>query len=217
MLYQTQSAFLSRCPLCGSVEVEPLSLFALSGSRELKLNCGCDFIRLVLSTRDFREFCIQLPCFICEEDHFFFFHRRELWGDGLHHLSCPETGIELGLVGPEAQVESAVSDYEDELGSIVEEIGFDSYFKNPQVSYKALNMLHKMAEDRLIFCQCGNMEIEVGMFPGKIELYCPVCGSITSVCTETESDFQSLREKDSIEMAESGYNIINARNLSTPN
>ncbi len=205
MLVSTQRKIALRCPLCGRLDFHEFSIFNFSGHTPLRVNCKCGFQKLIINTRDYQEFQLQLPCLICEEVHILKFKRHELMEQRLSVLRCTETGQDLGYIGVEASINRIIRQKQDDIGSIINNLGFEDYFTNPQVMFEILNQLHQIADENNLFCSCGNNQIEIDVFPEKLELHCPYCQSIHVIYAETIEDLYMVRKVKLIIMTEKGF------------
>jgi hypothetical protein len=160
---------------------------------------------MTLNTRNYRDFSLQLSCLICEEIHHLKYTRAELWEKSTLILRCTETGQELGYIGSEASIEKIIRQKQDDLDSIFNNFGFDDYFTNPQIMMEILNHLHQVAEENHLFCSCGNNQIEIDVFPEKLELHCPVCQSLHIIYAETFEDLHMVKKASSISLTEKGF------------
>ena len=210
MLVSTQRSLVLRCPLCGRLEYHSISFFDFSGRIPVKIKCKCGFNKLILNTRNFKEFFIQMSCLICEEVHIIKFTRRELWEKPVTVLRCMETGQELGYIGHEASLAKIIKQKQDDIESIMNNLGFDDYFANPQVMFEVLNHLHQIAEQNQMFCLCGNNQIEIDVFPEKLELHCPFCQSLHIIYAETIEDLGIVKQANSIALTEKGFTSFDA-------
>lgn len=205
MLVSTERKVALRCPLCGKLDFHLISLFDFSGYAPVRINCKCGFQKLVINTKDYQEFFLQLPCLICEEVHSLKFKRHELLEQQLSVLRCVETGQELGYIGVEASIDRIIKQKQDDMGSIINNLGFEDYFTNPQVMIEILNQLHQIADENNLFCSCGNNQIEIDVFPEKLELHCPFCQSIHVIYAETIEDLYIVKKVKLIVMTEKGF------------
>lgn len=210
MLISTQRCLALRCPLCGRLEFHRISLFDFAGHSPVRVKCKCGFNKLSINTRNFKEFFLQMPCLICEEVHITKFTRQELLEKATSVLRCTETGQELGYVGTESSLEKIIQQKQNDIGSIVNNFGFDDYFTNPQVMFEVLNHLHQIAEQNNLFCRCGNNQIEIDVFPEKLELHCPYCQSLHIIYAETIEDLRIVKEARSIALTEKGFTSFDA-------
>lgn len=205
MLVSTQRSLALRCPLCGRLEFHRISLFDFSGHSPLRVKCTCGFNKLIISTKNFKEFLVQMSCLICEEMHITSYSRHALWEKPALVLRCSETGQELGYIGTESSLEKIIKQKENDLESIVNNLGFDDYFTNPQVMFEVLNHLHRIAEEDKLFCLCGNDQIEIDVFPEKLELHCPFCQSLHIIYAETIEDLRIVKQANLISLTEKGF------------
>lgn len=205
MLVTTQRSVALRCSLCGRLEFNQLSLFGFSGHVPVRVSCKCGFTKLIINTRNYQEFFLQLPCLICEEVHIIRVTRQELWEKTTLVLRCTDTGQELGYIGSRVSIEKMVRQKQDDIESIINNLGFDDYFSNPQVMFEVLNHLHQIVEDNNLFCLCGNNHIEIDVFPEKLELHCPICQSLHIIYAETVEDLRVVKQANLIAMTEKGF------------
>lgn len=133
------------------------------------------------------------------------FNRHELWEKPLAILRCVATGQELGYIGTSDALEKKVHHRNHDLQNMINDVGFDDYFTNPSVMFEVLNHLHRIAEDNKLFCLCGNNQIEIDVFPEKLELRCPVCQSLHIVYAETREDLRLVKQANLIAMIEKGF------------
>lgn len=205
MIISTQKKLALRCPVCGKLDIKQLSLFDFSKRSPLHIVCKCGFNKLTITTKNYQDYYLQIPCLICEETHLLKFNRHELWEKPLAMLRCTETGQELGYIGTSAAVEKIISRRQHDIESIINNYGFDDYFSNPSVMFEVLNHLHQIAAENKLFCLCGNDNIEIDVFPEKLELHCPVCQSLHIVYAETMEDLHLVKQVNTIAMIEKGF------------
>ncbi|MBO8137809.1 MAG: hypothetical protein H0Z40_06710 [Desulfotomaculum sp.] len=209
MLISTSTVLAMRCPECGKLEFHKLSLFSFSGQRVLEIYCSCGAL-LLLARKKKNDYWIQLPCVICETKHQRQVSGKKMWSDELINLYCQETGIELGHLGPEKKVREAAHSCDYDIKALVEQFDTDDYFINCDVMYKAINYLNDIAEQKSLYCQCGNDNIEVDIFPDRLELHCKECDSVSIIYAETEEDLKVLEEIEYIELTRHGFEFLDS-------
>src|SRR5690606_21707347 len=138
-------------------------------------------------------------CVICEVKHQRQISGAKLWSQQLINLYCQETGIELGHIGSEEKVKEAVMSYDYDLETLIEQFEGDDYFNNSNIMYQVINRLHDIAEKNALYCQCGNDEIDLDIFPDRVELQCKQCDSVNIIYAETEEDLSVIKKVDYIE------------------
>lgn len=213
MLFTTERSLALRCPLCGNLEFHRISLFNFSGHTPVRINCKCGFTKLTVTSRNCKEFLLQLPCLICEEMHLIKCSYRDFWEKPTLILRCVETGHELGYLGSESTIEKIVHQKQGDLESIFNNFGFEDYFSNPHIMLEVLNHLHQLAEENMMFCQCGNDQIEIDVFPEKLELRCPYCQSLHIIYAETLEDLHIVKQAKSIALTEKGFTSFDSSKI----
>jgi ribosomal protein S27E len=213
LLVSTQRSFALRCPLCGRLEFHQLSLFAFAGFSPVNIVCQCGFVKLTVTTKNYKEFFLQIPCLFCDATHVLKFSFHELWEKPLCIIRCTETGQELGYIGEADAFDKLIRRKQNDIDSIINSFGFDDYFTNPQVMFEILNHLHQIAEDERLFCACGNNNIEIDVFPEKLELQCPNCQSLHIIYAETLEDLRVVKKVQTIVMTEKGFTSFESGKL----
>lgn len=216
MLVTTETSLALRCAQCGRLDVHPLSLFAFSGNHTVRLTCSCGAHKLTVGQRG-GQFYLQFPCFLCDHTHFLYFPRAAFWAPELKQIACPETGLDLGFFGANRPLEHAPwegesadeaprpSTAEERAQELVEEVGFDEYFENPQVMYQLLNRLHEMAANGKLHCVCGNPDVQVEVLPDRVELTCSTCGRWRPLVAESDQDLAQLDRLERLPAGEQGW------------
>jgi hypothetical protein len=210
MLIATSTVFAMRCPECGKLQFNKLSLFAFSGRQVLEVTCSCGTTLLVISKGKNGIYRLQLPCVICEVKHRRQISGANLWSQRLINLYCQETGIELGHIGSEEKVKEAVMSYDYDLETLIEQFEGDDYFNNSNIMYQVINRLHDIAEKNGLSCQCGNDQIDLDIFPDRVELQCKQCNSVNIIYAETEEDLNVISEVDFIELTQHGFKFLDS-------
>ena len=210
MLVTTNSVMAMRCPECGKLEYHALSRFAVCKGKSLRINCSCGATALIINSKDLSHYRLQVPCLVCETKHIIEVNGRSLWSGEVIRLSCSDTDLELGYIGPEPEVKQIIHSQEQELEALADDINSESYFHNSDIMYEVLNCLHEIAEQGELYCQCGNLRIEVELFPDCLELHCRNCDSINIIYAETEEDLNVIKQVDTIELARHGFKCLDS-------
>lgn len=211
MVIPTDTILAMRCPECGKLEYKELSRFQFSGAGSVSVYCSCGAAKLIVSTKNHRDYWVQVPCVVCETKHLRSIPGKLLWSKGeVQYLLCQETGLELGYLGPEEKVKNLTGSYEEELEVLTSEFGDDDYFHNSEVMYEVLNRLHDIAETDALYCQCGNRNVEVDIFPDRLELHCRECDSVNIIYAENDEDLKVIEGIDSIELTQNGFECLDS-------
>lgn len=211
MVIVTDTLLGMRCPECGKLDFHKISRFDFSGRKQVEIKCACGFVKLFISTRNRKDYLLQVPCVVCEARHVHSMTAGMLWSGEVDYLYCQETGLELGYLGPEEEVQALAAVLEENLDTLDDELGKeDEYFHNPGIMYEVLNCLHDIAEQGALYCQCGNRDVDVDIFPDRLELHCRNCDSVNIVYAETEDDLKVIREIDTIELTRNGFKCLDS-------
>ncbi len=211
MIIETGVLLAMRCPDCGKLGYHKLSRFEMGLRNKMEIPCACGFTKLVVNTRNRKEYILQIPCVVCESKHLLSISAKRFWSGDVNYLFCQETGLELGYLGADGEVRALAEAQEESIESLASEIdGEDRYFNNSEIMYEVLNCLHDIAEQGALYCQCGNLDVEVDIFPDRLELHCKECDSVNIIYAETEDDLRVIRDVDSIELSRSGFGFLDS-------
>ncbi|PKM82183.1 MAG: hypothetical protein CVU89_05940 [Firmicutes bacterium HGW-Firmicutes-14] len=208
MIVATEFVVAMRCPLCGKMDFHPVSRFAFAGAGNLKVNCTCGAPKLIIGTKNREQYWFQVPCILCETNHLVYYKARQMWSGEINFFYCNDSNVELGFFGPGEKVYNLAENYEHNLESLVDGLGYDDYFFNPEIMFEVLNCLHDIAEEGFLYCECGSYQIEIDIFPDKIELQCKDCKTTSIVYAENEEDLNRIRSIKKIELVKSGFKTL---------
>lgn len=217
MIVATETYVVARCPMCGKLETHPLSIFRFAASQTVEINCSCGTTKLIMGTRNRKQFWVQVPCVPCENKHLHYYRGKELWADKVINLKCSNSNQILCHIGPKQEIMALAESMKEDLEAIMVELGYDDYFHSPEVMMEVLNCLHDVAEEGFLYCECGNCQIEVDILPDRLELSCNFCGSVSTLYAETEQDLELVRHMDVIELVGQGFNQIDTMNTRSKN
>jgi predicted RNA-binding Zn-ribbon protein involved in translation (DUF1610 family) len=186
------------CPTCGDVDVYRMSVFLFNKHQTVLITCNCGTNLLALNAKDYKRFRLQVQCSICDQPHIFLLNRGQIWGRRVFPLYCRATGREIGVLGPEVEVHDGLDLFLNRVNWRI--FGTDtvaSFSQNPILGYRLIDHISQMAKNEKIYCHCGQLDLEVEVFPDKIRLYCERCGawSIIQICPEAENQDFSCRDQ----------------------
>ncbi|MFZ5632362.1 MAG: hypothetical protein ACOY40_05885 [Bacillota bacterium] len=211
MPVETEKILAMRCPECGRLEYHRLQRFAVACGKSLDIKCSCGSPKLAISTRNRSDYRIRISCVYCDGYHSRLISGKQIWSSPeVIDLLCYDTGLELGHIGRKKEVEKIVSGREKELEVLVNEFGRDNYFHNSKIMYEVLQCLHQIAEKGTLYCQCGNHQIGVDIFPDRLELHCSKCDSVNIIYAETEDDLQVIQQVEEIELVKNGFEYLDS-------
>ena len=210
MIIKTDTLIAMRCPECGKLDYYSLSRFEFSGQKRIEFKCSCGCVKLILTTKDRKNYWLQVPCVVCESKHVRSLSAKMLWSDEVNYLFCHETGLELGYIGPQDMVRE-LAEAQQETMEVLGGLGADDgYFNNSEIMFEVLNCLHGIAEQGLLYCQCGNYDVDVEIFPDRLELHCKECDSVNIIYAETDDDLLVIKEVGSIELTRNGFECLDS-------
>ena len=211
MPIETEKVLAMRCSECGKLDQHRIRRFDIGQSKNLDIKCSCGSVKLVIGTRDCSSYRVKVTCVYCDGFHYHVLSGKRIWNStGVIELFCSETGLELGCIGHEDAVRKVAKGREKELEALVEEFGRDEYFHNSQVVYEVLRCLQHIAEKGSLYCQCGNSQIGVDIFPDRLELQCNKCDSVNIIYAETDEDLQVIQQLDEIELSKNGFDYLDS-------
>lgn len=201
---------LMKCSECGTLEPEVLTVFSFSGHRPARFGCDCGHTRLTLSTRDDMTYSLSFYCIVCETTHSVSLSAFELWRAPMEPIKCPDTDVELGYIGEPGRIRHALQ-MQRSLGELLpKDLSISEFFTSPDIMYEVLNMLHNIAKSGSLYCECGNDNIQVDLYPEKLELRCPSCSSLSIIYAENEDDLAVMSRLEVIEMKKAGFTSVDA-------
>lgn len=199
MLVPARVAIALRCPLCGKTEVRLVSLFAFSGTSSIRLACSCGRHQVAVS-RHRGRMVVQVPCYLCDGIHHFEFTPLRFWTGDPEPVICPETGLNLGMMGRPEEVQTWGGLDDEEL----DPTALADYFINPEVMYEVLAAVHELDEQGRLRCRCGNTDIEYELQPDRLDLVCPRCQSRRSLTATDSADASRARRTRRLEIGAGG-------------
>lgn len=218
MVISTGNVIAIRCSQCGSLDFHLLSLFSFGGTKKLiKIKCACGYPLITISTKDWKTFWLQPSCLMCEAKHVTYLSRRRIWSDDVEVLVCPETGVEMGAIGPKVKVQHYVQEQDKSLRQMAEDMGFGEYFDSPEIMYEVLDYLYEIAEDEKLYCECGNYQIDIDVFSDRLELKCSDCHCTATVYAESERDIKMIENSYEIKLTKNGFNFKKTGKLTKRN
>lgn len=197
MLITTMTVVALRCPSCGRLEFRGLSIFNFAGTHTWQAECSCGALLLSLAKKG-KHFILQYHCLMCDAFHNITCRREQLWSRELLLLSCYESDLEVGFIGPREKVQRAVQHHEDSLAGIAENLGFKDFFEQPEIMYQLIAFIYELSENDKVTCGCGNKNIEVEIFPGHLQLRCEACGAEKNINAACIADLEQVKRVQKI-------------------
>jgi len=70
--------------------------------------------------------------------------------------------------------------------------------------------VYELAEQGLVYCQCGNYNIEIDVFPDRMELQCKKCNGVSIIYAETEEDLSIVQQVDELELIKDSLGFLDS-------
>ena len=213
MIFKHEATLAWRCPICGELELNPFNIFNFSGKDKLEIKCDCGFVKLIIKTNNYKKYCLEYICVICEQKHQILFKYDKMWSEEVKKIKCMDNNIEFGYLGPYDEVEKLAREEEEYLDLMLNNLEFDDYFVNPEIMLSILNLLHDIAEKKGLVCQCGNHNIDIEMLPREVRLICKTCDGTTRINAINKEDLEILKKIKKIEILEGVVSALKRINL----
>ncbi|TDO95059.1 hypothetical protein DFR79_10158 [Halanaerobium saccharolyticum] len=200
MLINLSTTIALSCPACGCLEKEKINIFELPAGELKQLSCSCGAEKAALKRKNNSQIQIHYFCLHCNKAHKITVSAQKFWrSNGLHPLSCRETGLNPGFFGPPTLVNEEIKKEKQDLELMAAELGFDD-FKSPDVMLQSLDLIHDIAADGALSCECGSDEINIDLFSDKIQLICNNCGSHLNIDAVNQNDLKNLRQLNKVQL-----------------
>jgi ribosomal protein S27E len=205
-----------RCPECGKMDFYALSRFSMSGTNIASIDCECGANLLKMGRNKGKNYWMQVKCSMCEGSHFYTFNYKELWMGNLLTLTCEDTGVEIGFIGAREPVRKNVQNMDKSVQEMAEELGYGDFFNNPEIMYRVLEHLHSLAGTGHLYCDCCNQNLEVEVYPDRIELHCNECGATGIVFAESFKDWENVRHLTEVVLSKGSFKYFDDKKTKKP-
>ncbi|RCW60906.1 MULTISPECIES: hypothetical protein [Halanaerobium] len=200
MLINLSTTIALSCPACGRLEKEKVNIFELPAGELKQLSCSCGAEKAALMRKENSQLQINYFCLHCDKAHKVLVSAQDFWrSNHLQPLSCRDTGLNPGFFGPPALVNEEIKKEKQDLELMAAELGFDD-FKNPEVMLQALDIIHDIAVEEALSCECGSDDINIELFSDRIQLICNNCGSRLNIAAVDKEDLKNLRQLNSVQL-----------------
>ena len=175
MLIDTKRVLAMRCPQCGRLEIYSFSLFELEGPKPLTIYCQCGFALIDIIRRG-RLYIFHIACIVCEATHELLVDVKSVLRNDAAIIYCPDSDVDLGIVGHSFKVDELVAEEDDVLANVVGPGLGDVGFANVSIMREVLNRLQIWVDADRLYCSCGNYHMELELFPTRWKSPVPCCG-----------------------------------------
>jgi hypothetical protein len=199
-----------RCGICSKIEIYELSLFQLAKNKSRKIGCLCGNTEFTIKVDKNRKLYLTISCVACGSKHVFKYTIKEILSGRGYIEQCNLTKYDILWIGKKDWIEKAVEKANQEVEKMIKELGFDDYFHSPEIMIASLDVVHQIAEQQNLYCDCGSRDIDMSLYADRIELRCMKCNSINVIYAETREDLNNLINIHQIVMHERTFACIDA-------
>ncbi len=192
MLIDTSITIAYKCTSCGSYEFFNVSMFTLIYKKNYSLTCRCRKSCITIKQEGENGFFISIPCIGCDNEHTYLFTRRSILLGEPVVFNCPETGMQICFVGRDEAVRKKVDSLEEEFDELIDAYGYESYFRNTQVMIDTLNRIHDIALSGNLYCECGDVDIDLVLLNECVLLRCGRCGGSKKIPAAKNNDLKDI-------------------------
>ncbi|WP_352419531.1 hypothetical protein [Proteiniborus sp.] len=211
MLVNTNIAIAVRCSACGSLKVHDISIFELFSNEKTELVCTCGQHNAIIKTKDHKSLWMDIDCYVCQDKHTFKYTLKQILRGNII-TRCIESGIEICFMVSQGEVDEILEKCERSADGIYKELEFLDYFNNHEIMMKSLERIRELDNKGLLSCTCGDNNIEMNIFPDRIELKCMNCEGIKLIYAENNDDYNNFISKEKIVLRENSFECIDAIN-----
>ena len=180
-----------RCCTCGAFEFFSISLNETLQKGHVFLTCRCK--KSGISLNKSANARISVPCIGCSKEHEYVFQPEAFSHCEVIEYNCPSTGIQICFMGNDMHVRKKIDNLERELDSIIDGLGYESYFANTRVMLDSINRIHDIADMGNLSCRCASGNIELIPYSDRIELICSKCHGESIIKAASNEDLKRLR------------------------
>jgi len=209
MLIDTRRVLAVRCPRCGRLELREFFVFELQGTEPTIIRCQCGY-SLIDIVRRSRLYRIRIGCIVCETVHELLLDAKGVLHDDAVIIYCPESDVDLGVIGHAHRVEELLAAEGDMLANVVGPGAMDSEFVNIAIMREVLKRLQIWADEGQLYCSCGNYHMELDLFPEKVEVVCPQCGGTLVIYAERDEDLSAMEGLREVVLKRGAFTCIDS-------
>ncbi len=209
MLIDTSRVVAVRCPQCGRLELHDCSLFELHSRKPTIIRCLCGYV-LVKIGRHRRLYRLHIGCIVCETQHEILVDAKNVIRNDALVLFCPESDIDLAIIGRGERVQELLAAEGDLLANIVVPGAIDSAFVDIEIMREVLGRLQTWANKGQLYCGCGNRQLELDLFSEKVEVVCSQCGGTLVIYAEREEDLAAMEGLQEVVLKQGAFTCIDS-------
>jgi hypothetical protein len=209
VLIDTSRVVAVRCPQCGRLELRDYSLFELHSSQPTAISCQCGYALVEIGRRS-RLYRLDISCIVCETRHEILVDAKGLLQNDALVIFCPESDIDLAMIGRAERVQELLAAEGDLLANVVMPGAIDSAFVDIEIMREVLERLQGWANDGQLYCSCGNHQLELDLFAEKVEVVCSQCGGTLVIYAEREEDLVAMEGLHEVVLKQGAFTCIDS-------
>ncbi|NLY42651.1 MAG: hypothetical protein GX066_01495 [Clostridiaceae bacterium] len=207
MVVRCLNTIAYKCPVCGSVEFNDISVFDFFNGKEYAIKCSCGRSAVKIITKVNKKCHIIVPCIACGCNHTYVLDLKVLLAKGILVFECANTNMELLFIGKDEEVRQSVDRYEMKMEKILSDIGYEDSFANSAVMLRTIDIIHDIAEKGDLLCQCGSRDIDLQILYDKVQLSCNKCFAYEFINACTNQDLKQTLCRGSIVLCRDTYRV----------
>lgn len=200
---ENKTIVASRCPHCGAIIAEEISISELSAyEKQIKCKiCGKSSMSISLQSSHSElaeQIMVKLavPCLICTHSHPYTLSSEMLSKD-LFVLQCSYTGLDICFIGNEDYVDKALRASAKQLKEIFEtqeQEKTNQNFLDANIMQEVMYSIEELAITNRITCKCGEPNLSIVIDYDKVHLSCKDCGSKKTLYASENHDIDTAAQ-----------------------
>ena len=207
-----QTTFSYFCPGCGSNVLSTVGVFSLS-AKTFKLKCPCGHSEALITVSGEDKISLTIPCLFGPKPHHFTVSRSLFFREKIFLLPCPVSGIDIGFVGRPEEIRKALSENNEKLQKMFDEMNVDDVndLKSSRGPAEGLEMydsvlftLEELSQSGKIYCSCGKGPYSVDILDGYAEVRCDECGDFEKIPLDNSIASADFLNSDRLDLTNKG-------------
>ncbi len=213
MIIQPKKTFIAyRCPACGQAVKGLVGSFSMKADM-LRLKCPCGESHMTVTVTPEKKLRLAVPCLFCAKDHSFVLSQEIFFGKELFLLNCAYTGLDIGFIGSEGNVENAIRENDKTLEKLFSDMGLvspkelyrrqrppEETLPDAQIYDIVRFVVRELEADGAIDCPCHGGQYDFEVVESGIRVFCPDCDAEYIFPADSVSAAQEFLRCDSLKL-----------------
>lgn len=191
----------SRCPECGAIIAERISIFSISGGQYI-IRCKiCGKSHMIISLSADGKVRLTVPCLVCPHPHPYTLASSNFFMRDLFILQCSYSGLDICFIGSEEKVDEALKLTGRQLKELFDEQANDEVsnnFLDADIMQEVMYAVEELAITNRIRCSCGEPNLAIVVDYDKVHISCKDCGCKKTLYASEPSDAETLSSLKSL-------------------